>query len=664
MAYEDLPPVTDQYDITEQGSRDYETLLWCEAKLDAGRAFVEASPGYDKIQPALDEVMSLAPNPTQMAYAPPPISGLSETRANLTAKTAEDLTALLTDTRVFWNYSTYNARYQEQARLANKTAESWYVGRCIDLRIADGIRYYTAAGSTYIHLFYSRRLDDMMVDAIDPRQVFPIDPISYHTVQDARGVILRVARTPQWVKEEYGKDVPPDVGDPGIFGWAKRMLGGVAEKVVGPLSASRRAKSEDQAIPSTPTVFVNTLYLDDKRLNKKDKPVYMGPWEMKDEFGLPLPQPKPQASWSYKVMPGQPLFPYKRLIAWTRTTLLYDGTSPYWHAKYPLIKLTLSPWPKCWLGKAPLWDVMPLTKSYNDKLRVVDDHIAQVAQPGVIADKNVARNEVAKFNSRRAGWSIRTNSAAGKGIQVVPPPALDASVNDALNRDRDLIREMSGTGDISQLAQLNQIPSDDTIDTLMKAMTPGVRLRSRILEGFMKEFAEMYLYCIFQFDTIIKRTARFGPEAITNEDFDFIPGSMIPDHVPDGSPGDVAGHLNALALENPPSRYDRAKIMLASFTYNFSPASLLNSAAMQDKMEDFLLAKMGYISWFTLMERLGKSNLWPPGLKVPDDELSRLQLQQQLGIGMVANAQGRKASDQAPPSMNVQNDGSPGIQTS
>ena len=94
---------------------------------------------------------------------------------------------------------------------------------------------------------------------------------------------------------------------------------------------------------------------------------------------------------------------------------------------------------------------------------------------------------------------------------------------------------------MGSVASLAQLPSDDTIDTLMKAMTPRVHLRSRILEGFYKELAMQYLYCIAQFDNLVKRVLKFGPSAATKEDFDFDPRTFIPDDIPDGEPGDIAG---------------------------------------------------------------------------------------------------------------------------
>lgn len=649
MAYNaEFPPVADD---AKPGSADYETIEWCKDRLEQAKGFVQSSIGYNRIDKALSAVFAQEQQPN--ASYVPGARALSRTYANLVAKTAEDLTAMLTDTRVFWNYATTNPKYEVQARIANKTATAWYQSRLIDLRIADVIRYYTVAGTGYLHLFYSRRLDDMMVEAEDPRNVYPLDPISYHTLQDAQGVFIRKARTVSWVEAEYHKTVKPDVGgeNTGFMGWLTRTLGQARTKVTGPLS---KRSSGDQAIPGSPTVFVTTLYLNDPRLNKKSEPVYMGKW---DSDGTPL------TPWSYKVDPGMPLYPFKRMIVWAGDVLLSDGPSPYWHAQFPIIKLTLNPWPGAWLGKAPLWDVIPLNQSLNALLRVIDDHAGQIANPGVVADRNVSKAELDKFDSRTPGYQIRTNMSSGKGIQVQPPPPLDQSLWEHVKWIQDMIQQLSGTADMSQVAKLNQLPSNDTIDAIMAAMTPGNRARSRICEGFMKELAEMYLFCIAEFDSVAKRVARFGPSAITDEDSDFDPGHFIPDDVPDGDPGDIAAQAGALS-DGPRPIYERAKQMIMGMSYTFKPGSLLNSAAQQDRMEDLMLSKMGYLSVFTLMENLGKMNFAPPSVVVPNSELERLMLQQRFGIGMLANAQGRKATDAAPPQLTNNGGGDVTLQTS
>jgi hypothetical protein len=643
--YYDLPPSPDE---AQPGSLDYTIIQWCEERLHRGQKFLKSQIGYDKIKGNIDSIFAYE-NSTLASYAPVP--SLSQTRANLVAKIAEDLVAMLTDTRCFWNYTTNNPRYEAQARLANKMAQRWYSDRLIDLRIGDCIRYWCAAGTGFLHVYYSRQLDDMMVEAEDPRNVFPIDPLSYHSAQDCQGIITRRPRTPEWVKEEFGKDVRPDAGGQpgGFFGWLTRLIDGPGERSGGPLTK----REGDREIPHTPTVFVNTMYLHDKRKNESKETKKMGKWD----------GDTPQNPWSYEVKPGEFLYPFNRMIVWGAGVLMYDGPAPYWHSLFPLIKFTLNPWPNSWFGKAPITDAIPLNTSINMNLRVVDDHAAQVANPALIGDRNVSKAEMNKANTRAPGMKIRTNMASGKGLQVVNPPPLDPLIWEVIKWCEEKMKYIAGTVDTSALASLAQLPSDDTIDALMKTMTPGVRLRSRILEGCYKQLGEMYLHCITEFDTLPKRVAEFGPQAVTPEDFDYDPHTMIPDDVPDGDVGDVASSLDALGADNPRPLYKRAKHMLQSFEFKFDPSSLLNTAAQQDLMKYFMLAKMGYVSVFTLLEKVGVMNFAPPDMKIPQDEISRLALQQQLGIGMIANAQGRKATDQSAPSMGSTGNG-PTIQTS
>ncbi len=644
--YFDLPPTTT--DEAEFDTREYAIIQWCEERLKRGVKFLESQIGYDKIELAIKEIFAYE-NQSAASYIPGP-KPLSQTRANLVASIAEDLTAMLTDTRYFWKYSSNNPKYQPQCRLNNKYAESWYNKHQIGLRIGDVIRYYSFAGTGIAHCYYSRRIDDMMVEAEDPRNVFPIDPPNYHSFQDCVGAIVRRPRTPEWVKEEFNKVVKPDMGVVGaFFGWMTRVIEGPGERG-GPLS--KKSKS-DKDIPGTPTVFVNTMYLKDPRKNETGKTVRLGKWR----------DNSPANPWSYEVRPGQPLYPFNRMIVWGNGVLMYDGPSPYWSGKIPLIKFTLNPWPNSWFGKAPIADCIPLNSSINSNLRVIDDHCQQVAQPGAVGDRNVSKAEMNKFNTRAAGYKVRTNMASGKGIQIVNPPPLDALIWEVIKWCVEVMPRLAGTVNMNAMASLAQIPSDDTIDTIMKAMTPGIRLRSRILEGAYTELAEHLLYSIVEFDTVSKRVAMFGPSAVTAEDFDYQPNSMIPDMVPDGEPGDIASTMEAYGMDNPPTLYQRAKMMLASFSCNFDPSSLLNSAAQQELMKYFLLAKMGYISVFTLMEKMGMSNFAPPDMKIPDDEIGRLAMQQALGIGMIANSQGRKATDSAPPSMGT-NAAGPTIQTS
>jgi hypothetical protein len=232
-------------------------------------------------------------------------------------------------------------------------------------------------------------------------------------------------------------------------------------------------------LPRIPTVTLYTCYLkDDRRNTRKDmgdsytgKVIYMGQWEDGDDG-----QPKAQNNWSYKVEPGESLYPNRRMIVWAGQHKIYDGPSYYWHGHFPILKLTLNPYPWTWLGKAPVWDLLRLQNSLNKLLRVVDDHAAQVAQPGSIHDKNsVSRSEFSSFDTRRSGWKIYQNPLAGKGIQIIPPPPLDQAIWEHIKWIQDEMKELSGVADLGQLMSLKQIPSNDSVEAIIHSMTPAIR---------------------------------------------------------------------------------------------------------------------------------------------------------------------------------------------
>lgn len=650
---EELPPIS-SIDSEDDPKSFYEMdlLEWCEDRYKVGQAFVEQSPGYEQISESLDYVFSMERG-KKAKYAPPRTSGnaVSTTSVNLISGLSDDIVAKLTDSKMFWEYATRNPKYTKTTRLANASAEDWYETNNIGLVLGDLARYHTFAGTGFAHMFYSRRTGNQMMEAEDPRNLLPIEPGTYHSVQDCLGLIHRRWRTPTWVWLTYKQKVRPDVSGSGAFGWFLRAANTVREKLGGPLT--KRGNMED-APAGMPGVCVNSMYLSDYRINEEKKTRYMGEWKDKDT---------PMNGWSYKVEYGMPMYPFKRLIVWSTNKKLYDGPSPYWHGMYPFIKMTLNPWPNNWLGKAPLWDCIPLNRSINGLCRVIDDHAAQVANPGTVADRNVSKSDMNKFDSRIPGYKLRTNFASGKGIQVVNPPPLDDIIWKTLGWTEEKMRQMAEVADISQMADLNQIPSGDTIDTIMKAMTPGNRLKSRRMEGFMKEVAKMYFINMCQFDTISKRITHFGANGLTKEDFDYQPGSIVPDDMPDGSPGDIANAFDTATFGSPRPVYERVRIMGDIISMTFKSGSMLNSARQEEVMFDLMFAKMGYLSMFTLMEKAGRYNIVPAGMVIPESEIERLALQQSLGIGMIANAQGRKATDQTAPTQG-QNAAGPTIQTS
>jgi hypothetical protein len=401
-------------------------------------------------------------------------------------------------------------------------------------------------------------------------------------------------------------------------------------------------ESAVKEIPRMPTTDVFTAYIDDDTENESATPVYMGNFAADKE---------PLNNWSYVVQKGQRLYPRKRMIVWVNGVPepFYDGPSPWWHGLYPYPKLTLDPVPWSFLGKAPMWDLLSLNKALNKLLRVYDDWAERLARPDIIADKNViSEHATGKLDTRRAGKKIRINPSAGRGFEIKGPDPLPADFWKGIEYYETKIKELSGSQDISNMMKLNQIPSADSIEQILESMSLSWRMRSRVIEVFIREFALMMAYNFAQFYTLPRRLSILGGDGMTREDFDFDPGSLIPDFV-DPEDFDDRGFLKRESvLRGPLPRYDRAKNFLRQFSFHIAPGSLLAASEIQRKLLYLQLSRAGLVDHWTLLDVLGVANVGTPPAGA-NSITDRLMLEQQMGLGMQVNPAGRKATGQSMP---------------
>jgi hypothetical protein len=200
--------------------------------------------------------------------------------------------------------------------------------------------------------------------------------------------------------------------------------------------------------------------------------------------------------------------------------------------------------------------------------------------------------------------------------------------------------------ELKQLMNLGQVPTTETIDRIMETMPASNRLRSRVMEVFIRDFAMMTLSNFFQFYTLPQRVAVLGTSGMTFEDFDFDPGSMIPDMI------DMLGKSDD---GNPLPRDQRAREFLRYFTFNVAPGSLLASASVTDKLLYVQLFRMGAIDLVTLLQKL---NIPGIGMDTTGSTIiERLMKQQEMGIGQTVSAAGRKSSGQQQPRLKISESG-------
>ena len=166
----------------------------------------------------------------------------------------------------------------------------------------------------------------------------------------------------------------------------------------------------------------------------------------------------------------------------------------------------------------------------------------------------------------------------------------------------------------------------------------------------MTEFAMMTGSNIMQFYTLPQRLAVLGKDGLTFEDFDYDPGTMVPDFIHGDDYNQLGDVTPEALLRGPRPRYDRAKEFLRQFTFHIAPGSLLASSEITRKLLYLQLARAGMMDIFTLLETLGVPNVGDPPAGA-NTIMQRLIAQQQIGLGPNDSSVGRKATAQTPPRM-------------
>lgn len=617
---------------SEQDKRHLtEVLGWANDAIGEAESFLKSQRGFDQISTSMDYIMG----DYSRDMVPGSFSKLVDNRFGMIALNSA---GAMTDIKPFWEYKTENKRFEPQQVQSGKLTKAWWTRRLIDLKFTDCIKYALVGGSGYPHLVYNEQIGDNDVIAEDPRDVLPIRPSSNFSLQEAFGVIVRRERPLNYLRQKY-----PRQWASGLIRADRDMSSATLEKVTraqGIMSrmglsgfmqnvwASIGGKPQAHMVIASADVY--TMYLRDDRVNETGSKVWVGE-------GTPDKHP----NWSYWVEPDEPIYPRGRSIIFTRTCVLRDGPNIYWHGLFPLPKITLDPWPWSFLGKPPLIDLLTMQDELHRLMRGVADHNQKVFRPDLIADKNsMSRSAMAAIDTRKSGLKMRTNPVAGKAAELVYAQPLDPSVQASILDLRDEMDKISGVRDVQQLMNLGQIPATETIEKILETMSPAIRMRSRVLEAGLREFAMMTLSNTFQFVTLNERLALLGPEAMTFEDADHDPGTMIPAYLTrederDGK--DVPRHI-------------RARTFLNQFTYEVAPGSLLSASEVTTKLLFIQLFRAGIMDIWTLYEKLGIPNVGkPPGDAVTITD--RLMAMQQMGLTPNVSPTGRKASGQTMPTM-------------
>lgn len=609
-------------------------LSWIEAATHEGERFLKAQYGYGEIEKCINYIQG----DQQLSQRPRDLSNFASNRLG---KCSTDIVAALTDIKPMFSYKTMNQQFDPQSVILNKLAMSWWLNNFIDLKLGGGIQLAIPAGCAYLHVVFNQDLQgghgDLDLIPLDARDVLPIRPTSSISVQDCAGIIIRSTQTVNYLRSKYpalAKRIRAD-NDLAYYQPRTSAFSRMMQNVMTPVQSALKPRTGGGGF-KVPGKEIRTIYIKDDSTNDTNSVVPMGYSPDGRKY-----------SWSYDVQPGDMLYPRGRTIIAGKDMVFYDGPNVYWHGQFPLVKLYTDlsfVYPNSFLSKSIIKDLLPHQDVINEMINGIMDAVNQCLKKGLVADsRSVPKALLEKLNARKPGFKLMVNPSAGEGVKWADPPVLPQYVFEFLQFMVHEIEYLSGSTDLSNLAKVKQIPAVESIEAITAAMTPATRMRGRLMEAALRELAELVKFGFFQFYDAKRRIAILGEDGITMDDFDFDPGSLIPDDT----------HPMYLGLP----RVERAIKHAHNFTFYVTPNSMLEIALVTKKMLYIQLRRGGDLDWQTFMEAMEVPNIPQVKERLGSEIDQKISALQQLQGGQA----GRKPTAQVPPHQEIKSGGRPTV---
>ncbi len=569
-------------------------LSWLRERANEGRGALLKECAFTDMGNSIRYVEGSIKDPKNATKA------ISSVSANRVKKAVLEITSALTDVRPIWNYETFNAEFAPQGEILNKLARGWWKNNLIDRRLQSVLTFSAVGGSGYGMVSWNKDLPgggDFELLPLDPRDVIPIDPIYSDSIQDWRGVIIRQRVPVSAAQQMFPLKSHKLAASTSSWFPQKEIDSGNSTGVV--TAVQNLFRGGDSTSGAKDGVDIMRIFLKDECLHTGAEPRVMG---------------DPGSNWSYIVHPlgtvmpdgriaseeDAKLYPRGRFIICTPEAILLDTANPYWHGLFPVVRFTLDPLPWSLLGAALVGDLIPLQQSLNESMRGLDDGIAQWVKRGVVADhRTIAAASLQKVDTRKPGLRLPINPSMGDGIKFLDGPTFPNWYLEYVSFLVGQMDELSGVRGLNQLAQMQAMPSDDAMEKYTDALSPLLRLRARSIELSLGEVAEMLKVGFFQYYDAKRRMQILGPDGLSLQDFDFDPGTLVP--------------------EGDGSREERARKHHKNFTFSIAPNSFLNVSHTTQKMLILQLFRANLLDPWTAWEAFDLPNIGkPPAETIPD----------------------------------------------
>lgn len=592
-------------------------LGWMREAISEGEWFLKSQTGYRFVDHSY-RIMN------DIGFDELPAT-LSKSSANFVKRDVREQIGMLSNPRPITSYKTLNPKFDPQTFIMNQLYMGWYYMQFVDRALAGALKYAGVEGTGYLMMewdsgYFGGRADIKMtplgVDAVLPVQ---IDPESWD-LQSSYAVVIRRQMAITHVLRRFPQFAHMITPDGESVGRLRRIINNIRDVVTPTVhntyGSQRGYRGEDPSSRHYVTVY--DIYIHDSQCNLSNGEIKMGlknsPWEYTvPAYGSDVPLPYGYTDGQMVMRPANyhdaRLFPHMRHVVATRNCILKDDTSVYWHCQVPVTKFTLDAWPQEYCG-------IPLTKEpakmqamATSLLRAYDDTCNAKLRPPMTYDGNrTTPAEARAFDARSGGQLFEANDSTGQPVfRMAVDPAIyqmGADTLKTIDYCRQMAADLIGNPGMKELSKAAQIPSGDSIEKLMEIAGPLPTENSRNMEASLRCMGEQFKALAFEFYNARRRFTILGPDGITEQDYDFDPGELIPAQLAmDGLPPNA-------------TRSQRARAFMEQIYFWVLPNSMYQITQSTRKLLTLQLARMGApISWYTIMEQFDIPNPGrPPAL--------------------------------------------------
>lgn len=588
--------------------KDDRVSSWLREAVQEGESFLKSQRAWQDIDRAYDIICG----PGDEERIP---RGMSRVYVNRLKRIMREIVATESNLRPMWGFKTDNRKYDDQSVVLNKLTDGWWHNTFADRSIRKALQYAVGLGTGYASPiweqdFWCMGRGDVKLHIYGPKDVLPIQLPADMDIQRAYCVIIRTEvplAMAHAMHPLYADLIKPDRSRPG---WFRRGMKKVQRFMSPVLNLSDSQKDREV---NSPVVDVYNAYILDLSINNSGKPVPMGDpgtyWEYQvptlgGEVATGTYDPSGRPLYRKASAEDSMLFPLRRLLTCVGTNAMVrvkDGSSPWWHAKVPLVKFTTDDWPWEYLGFSAVRDGKSIQDAHANLLRTVNDSANCRLRPPMQYDSTkIATTDVQKLNTRQPGQWIDAPMDMGESIRTLMPPGYYEQpvwVREHIQHLEQSLDYMMASPDITAIAKARQLPSSDTIEKILEMAGPIAQDISRNMEQGLRDLGDMVKCLFFEFYTTPRKVQMLGENGIVEQDYDYHPGDMIP------APTKEEAHLDYLR---------RARAHCRNFVFHVTPNSLHKITQMSRQLVLLQLQKTGFpIDPWTLAEAFDLPNFGP-----------------------------------------------------